>query len=122
MKAATLLALATAISMPLCNAATFAQPFNIDFYQKDKGSYTLTDLTKTPDDKKIDDGVSPNEDDPSHLGHFTFHSTEGVKRTYYWSMEGGPQITVCFLSPTSDICSLDSSATLWYLVTPESPT
>jgi len=108
MKAQTLMALAMALVSSLCNAATFAKPFNIDFYQKDKGSYKWNDLTHTkPFGTTIADGTSPNEKDPSFLGHFRFNSTDDVKRTYHWNLEGGPQITVCLLSPPSDICSLD---------------
>jgi hypothetical protein len=94
MKAQTVLALAAAIAPSLCNAAAFAKPFVLDFYQKDKGSYTWTDLTKTRDDKQIDDGESPNKDDPSFLGHFTFNSTDEVKRTYYWELKDKHAITV----------------------------
>jgi hypothetical protein len=94
MKAQTLVALAMASTSSLCNAATFAKPFNIDFYQKDKGSYSWTDLTHTePLGTIIPDGTSPNEKDPSFLGHFRFNSTDDVKRTFYWSLKDVHEIT-----------------------------
>jgi hypothetical protein len=96
MKAPTLIALAVAISTPFCNAATFAKPFDIDFYQKDKGSYSWTDLTQTePLGTSIPDGMSPNEKDPSFLGHFRFNSTNDVKRTFHWRLKDVHQISVC---------------------------
>jgi hypothetical protein len=97
MKAQTLAALAMALAPSLCNAATFAKPFNIDFYQKDKGSY------------------------PSFLGHLRFNSTDDVKRTFHWRLKDVHEITVRHLSHAAYICSLDCSVTVWYLVILELP-
>jgi len=96
MKTLLLFALATIVPC-LCDesSTTFPKPLILDFYQKDKGSTVLSDITAYEDpSKKVDDGESPNVNNPSYLNHFKFTSSDGPKRTFYWQLEGSESANV----------------------------
>ena len=96
MKTLLLFALATIVPC-LCDesSTTFPKPLILDFYQKDKGSTVLSDITAYEDpSKKVDDGESPNVNNPSYLNHFKFTSSDGPKRTFSWQPDGKSSIDV----------------------------
>ena len=71
-------------------AAPFAKPLILDFYQK---NHEKTGWWEEPASTN-DDGVSPNEKDPSYLNHMKWTSADDPKRQFIWLSDAGSNLTV----------------------------
>jgi hypothetical protein len=93
MKIPLLVALA-ALASCLCQAATFAKPLTLTFYQKDQKLGAWTDTTPSDSKAPSDQGESSHKDDPTYLGHYKFTASDEPKRQFAWQQAGRVEIYV----------------------------
>jgi hypothetical protein len=96
MKTQLLFALA-AFAPCLCDSSAPADPFPkpliLDFYQKDHGGLELTEEPAST----IEDGDSPNKDNPSYLKHMKWTSASDPKRRFTVKSATVPDVSVSIL-------------------------
>jgi hypothetical protein len=96
MKVQLLFAL-VALAPCLCNSPPpsdpFPKPLVLDFYQKDHGKIGFTEDPAST----INDGDSPNKDNPSYLKHMKWTSASDPKRQFIWRSDTNANLTASFL-------------------------
>jgi hypothetical protein len=76
----------------LCDSPPPSDPFHkslvLDFYQTDHGKIGFTK------ESTIDDGDSPNKDNPSYLQHMKWTSASDPRRSFIWKSDTGTNVGV----------------------------